>query len=231
MRKVLLMMFMACALFARAQDKLPLAIVPAKSGAEGAPLLFLMSGDGGWNQFTAQLAEAMAVRGYNVVGLDSKKYFWKANTPQRTARVVNRVISYNMHRFRSHQYILAGFSFGACIVPFVANRTPKMLSRDLNKVVMISPDVTGDFEVHWMDMLNLHWRKGAYNVIDELARVTAPRPIIVFGKKENDDITAAFQDGGFDVNVLPGDHHYDGDAELVAGFLEDKFNGAKSSGL
>lgn len=57
------------------------------------PLVFYITGDGGWNDFSNQFISGLNKNGYSIIGLDSKKYFWIKKTPNQFANDVKPLIS------------------------------------------------------------------------------------------------------------------------------------------
>lgn len=51
--------------------------------------------------------------------------------------------------------VLLGYSFGACVAPFIASNFTEPMQEILKGVYCFSPDLTGDFEIHLTDMLHI----------------------------------------------------------------------------
>jgi type IV secretory pathway VirJ component len=199
----------------RPPDDLPLTIVPAAMKT-GLPMFFMISGDGGWTSFDQALAEALAARGIPVVGLDAQKYFWKAKTPDKVTEELSQVILSYQVRFGKEKVVLTGFSFGASIVPFIANRMNPALKARLAGVLSVSPDILADFEIHLSDMLNIGGQRGNYNVVAEMKKMKFITPVSFFGKTEGGKIATRFMNEGLKVLILPGDHHFGDDFKGIA---------------
>src|SRR6185312_10421067 len=56
------------------------------------PLIFYLSGDGGLNKFSTALCETLHGKGYDVIALNSKSYFWDKKTPEQTATDINNYL-------------------------------------------------------------------------------------------------------------------------------------------
>jgi len=180
------------------------------------PLVFLVSGDGGWTSFDNSLAEALAAKGMPVVGLDAQKYFWNAKTPEETAIAVSRAVQHFMQQWNKKKFILAGYSFGACVVPFIADRLPASLKESLDGVYSLSPDETADFEIHISDMLNFGSSKDSYKVTDQIRKIKLLNPVCIFGLEESTKTRAHFSETGVKIITLPGDHHYNDNPTAAA---------------
>jgi len=147
-----------------AQTKPAIGNLPLKvmeSGVESAlPMFVFISGDGGWNSFDETLCGCLTKQGIPVVVLDARKYFWKSRTPEETTTDLITVIETYGHIWNRDTFVLAGFSFGASLVPFLVNRFPEGVLSRLTSAILISPDKNCDFEIHLLAMLNLGLSKG-----------------------------------------------------------------------
>jgi type IV secretory pathway VirJ component len=186
---------------------LPLTLIPSAQKNE-LPMVFFISGDGGWTSFDQTLSETMASRGMPVVGMDAQKYFWKEKTPEQSAADINKAIAHYMKQWDKKSFILMGFSFGASVVPFVANRLSPDIQNNIGAVIALSPDEKADFEIHITDMLNFGSNQGDYNVLSELLKIKQMRPVCVFGKDEDNDVRDKLTREGIKTITLAGGHHY-----------------------
>lgn len=194
---------------------LPLTLIPA-SQPNKLPMVFMISGDGGWTSFDQSLAEELASKGLSVLGLDAQKYFWNVKTPDQTSKDVSQAIDHYLTSLGKESLILGGYSFGASIVPFIANRLPAGLKNKLKGVISLSPDVTADFEIHLVDLLNFGSNKEKYNVIAEMKKLSPLVPVSIFGADEGGKIRNRFLNEGMKVLTISGDHHYNKDYEKIA---------------
>ncbi len=178
------------------------------------PLAFLISGDGGWTSFDQDLCEKLSQKGIPVIGLDAQKYFWNEKQPKETALEILKAINYYSDQWDKKTFILIGYSFGASAVPFIADNIPLQEKTNLKGVFCLSPDETGDFEIHISDMLNFG-SKEKYDVIGELKKIAAFKPVCIFGEEEDAETTNHFKSNGIKVELLPGSHHYNENYEAV----------------
>lgn len=195
------------------QDNLPLNIV-ISAEKNNLPMVFMISGDGGWTSFDQSLAQALAAQGMPVVGLDAQKYFWKEKTPNGTTVEIDKAILQYSSQLGRDKFILAGYSFGASIVPFVVNRFSPALKSRLKAVVSLSPDETADFEIHIADMLNFDGNH-PYNVIAEYKKIREIPAVCLFGSTEDSETTARFSKAGIKVKIIPGSHHFNDDFSRI----------------
>ncbi|HZL08541.1 MAG TPA: AcvB/VirJ family lysyl-phosphatidylglycerol hydrolase [Prolixibacteraceae bacterium] len=193
---------------------LPLTLIPT-SDKGNLPLAFFISGDGGWTSFDQGVCEKLSDKGIPVVGLDAQKYFWNEKEPKKTAEEISVAIKHYMQLWNKNSFVLLGYSFGACVAPFIANNFPDQVKESLKGVYCFSPNVTGDFEIHIYDMLNIKTRD-KYFVTDELKQIKYLNPICVFGNEEDPNLLKKFSSSGIQVETLPGNHHYNNDYNAIS---------------
>lgn len=192
---------------AHASD-LPVTLVPT-SAKNDLPMVFYISGDGGWNKFSQSLAQSIAVKGMPVMGLDARKYFWKDTAPEIASAEISAAIAHQMKLWNKKTFVLIGFSYGASIVPFVASRLPPALKKNLLSVIAMSPNERTDFEVRIADMLNIGRRRGEYNVLAEMVKIRPLGLVCFFGHDENIEVETKIEKAGISIVRLPGGHHYE----------------------
>jgi type IV secretory pathway VirJ component len=172
------------------------------------PLIVYLSGDGGMNSFTTSLVQSLNKKGYAILALDSKSYFWKKKDPQEFASAMSQSISNYLKAEKLSSFIVLGYSFGAAVSPFLVTRLPQNLHSKCKDLVLLSVSAHTEFEVKVLDMLGWGSKKDE-NVIAELNKVSLP-VILFFGKDEIDfpanKVTIHKQ-----VIVMDGGHHYDND--------------------
>ena len=95
-------------LFAQPASDLPLTFL--KNVDTTKPLLFYLSGDGGMNNFSKTLIQNFYNKGYSVIALDSKDYFWKKKTPEKTAADISQSIYLYLKKLRLKNFILIGYA-------------------------------------------------------------------------------------------------------------------------
>ncbi len=193
-------------------------IVPisaATTDKDSLPLVFLISGDGGWTSFVHDISESLVKRGIPVVGLDAQKYFWKLKTPEETSAAIAITIQHYMLQWNRKTFVLAGYSFGACLVPFIANRLPDSLKKSIRGVIGLSPDKTADFEIHLGDMMGIR-KSDPYQVPTEVKKIKQLNPICIFGDEEDIKLRNILGEAGAKIIVIPGNHHYNNKPDVVA---------------
>ena len=200
---------------AKQPAELPVRLFEASENSSGSMLVYL-TGDGGWNNFSTSLCNALSKRGIPVVGLDSRQYFWQSRSPDESASDLLKIIAKVDKDWKRQSLVLVGYSFGADITPFMVNRFPVSVQSRLLAVLLISPSKTCDFEIHLSDMLSLGIAKGPYNVIQEIQVSNFKNYRALFGGDEDKTLQMAFGQVNVHVEQLPGSHHFDRDFESVA---------------
>lgn len=193
--------------------RLPLVEVPATT-MPASPLVgrmvVLLSGDGGWASLDRSIAASFARRGIPTVGINSLRYFWSARKPEEAASDVGAVIEHYLARWRLEKVDLIGFSFGADVVPFIANRLPAAAAAHVGTVTMIEPSQSATFEVHVSD-----WLPGAGTAGLPLApevRQLKPAPLCLHG---DDAASPCSNLPGAQVDRIGSGHHLGGDGEPI----------------
>jgi type IV secretory pathway VirJ component len=209
-----------------AAEPMPVVDYPVDHAATEAPLIVLVSGDGGWAEIDQELAKRWQSRGWPVVGVNSLKYFWKARNPAGFAVDLSELIRAYQMRWGARPVVIAGFSFGAVVVPFVGNRFPTDLRAQLKAMVLISPTEYSVLEVKVMSWFGHYSSAGSPGspVEPELVKLD-PLPVLVITGEDDPD---AFHDwterAGLQHEMWSGGHHldqqYDRLDQAVAVFLK-----------
>jgi len=199
-------------------EEMPLKVI--ESSIESTlPMVVYISGDGGWSTFSDSLCNYLSKKGFPVVVLNARKYFWDRKTPEEAAADLVTIVDAFGARWKRDKFILTGFSFGASLVPFLVNLFPERITGRLSSSIMINPDMLCDFEVHLSDMLNMGPSKGEFDVVREMKAIDAKKTTIFFGSDERVELQQAFLQTGSKVQIVPGNHHFDNGYEALAEML------------
>lgn len=196
---------------------LPLVEVPALHPRPGL-FAILYSGDGGWRDLDRSLAEILAADGLNVVGVDVLRYFWRPRTPEHAALDLGRIMQTYQREWDASQVVLIGFSFGADVLPFLANRLPAALRANLRLMTLLAPERSTAFEVSPVGWIG---KPGGadHAVAPELAQLSALRIQCFYGEKEAHDslcTTPAAATPNVTIVRKSGGHHFDHDYGALA---------------
>lgn len=210
-----IVMFLVVAV--HAQNDLPLQYTDNSDTTK--PLVVYISGDGGMNSFTNSLIKSLNKKGYAVLALDAKDYFWHKKDPQEFASAMSTSINNYLNNKKRNSFIVLGYSFGADVSPFLATRLPSSLRSKCKNVVLLSPSTNTDFEIKVLDMLGWGSSKGK-NVVTELNKLATP-VVFFFGNDEKDfplnEITIKKQ-----IVVMEGGHHYDNNVDDLTNKIVSK---------
>ncbi|AYF90471.1 virulence factor family protein [Pseudomonas sp. DY-1] len=186
-------------------EPLPVVEVPAAKPVETVTLFY--SGDGGWRDLDRAVADEMAKRGHSVVGIDSLRYFWQHKSPEQGAADLSRLMKQYREKWGAKRFVLAGYSFGADVLPAFYNRLPKADQDQVDAILLLALARSGSFEIEVQGWLGKAGQEAA--TAPELARLPAAKVLCVFGKDEANE-SGCTQPGAVRENLeLPGGHHYD----------------------
>lgn len=193
---------------------LPLHVI----AASGTPttLAVLLSGDGGWASIDKRIAAYLAAHGIGVAGVDSRAYLMRKRTPDETAADLARIIRHFESRWAVERVALIGYSRGADIAPFAANRLPAALRQQLGLVALLGPADRAGFQFHWADLLTDAARPSDPPVLPELERLRGTPVLCVYGAEEEESLCRLADTSAVRVDRRPGHHHFDGDYDAIA---------------
>ncbi|MEI6259394.1 MAG: AcvB/VirJ family lysyl-phosphatidylglycerol hydrolase [Deltaproteobacteria bacterium] len=189
-------------------NPLPIVEVPAKNPNDTVTLFY--SGDGGWRDLDRDVAEQMADLGYPVVGVDTLRYFWSGKTPEEAANDLAAAMTYYRTAWKAKTFVLAGYSFGADILPAVYNRLSDTDQESVALIVLLALSRTADFEIHvsgWVGKSS-----NGVPILPELGRIQGNKILCITGQEEKvDSACAELSTTGARLMDLPGGHHFDQD--------------------
>jgi type IV secretory pathway VirJ component len=188
---------------------LPITDLPPTRG-DAHRIAIVITGDGGWAGLDRGVAAALNADGVRVIGFSTLKFFWHKQTPDAAAQAIARVIAHYGKTQPDARFVLIGYSFGASLVPVVANRLPDAARARVDGGIMISPDDEAVFEIHVGDWFGSTHHDDALPIGPEIAASTVPL-VCVHGVDESDSFCLKPQPAQVKVVTLPGGHHYNGD--------------------
>lgn len=197
-----------------AQAELPLKEWSGKGATK--PLVFYISGDGGWNSFSTDLCETIHKAGYDVVSLDARSYFWDRKTPEETANAIASYLEKRLRNRTNDELLLIGYSFGADVMPFIINHFPPSLH--IKTTYLLAPSTSTDFEVHWSDILGGN-KKRSMDVVAEINHMPDVSLVIITGSDETRFPFSAITLRRYTREVLPGGHHFSRDTDEITSVI------------
>ncbi|MDD5307820.1 MAG: hypothetical protein PHU25_10910 [Deltaproteobacteria bacterium] len=205
---------------------LPLILTRAK-GAATDVLAVMITGDGGWAGLDLQLGGHLATHGVDVVGLSTPKYFWRTKTPGNTAADVARIARHFLAAWNKSKVLLIGYSRGAEIVPFVANRLPSDVDARTVAVALLGPAHGTEFEFHVIDLVRDPLPDGLVPVMPEVSKLRGRPLLCVYGSDEPDTLCKDLDPTRARVVELKGGHHFGGHYKAIADFILEMLDQGK----
>src|ERR1700710_2812618 len=98
LRVSILFLIMVLSIKSIAQKDMPIDTLNSRDGSK--PLVLYISGDGGFNSFSRSFAQQWNSRGYPVISLDSRSYFWSSRKPENAAADIAGLLRQYMARWR-----------------------------------------------------------------------------------------------------------------------------------
>jgi len=193
---------------------LPLVEIAAH-GRGSSYMAVFWSGDGGWAELDQAISAGIAAGGVPVVGVNSLKYFWTSRTPEQTAKDLERIIRQYAALWQKEKVVLIGYSLGADIVPFAANRLNEALKSSLELIALLGPALQVDFEFHLSSWLGSS-SKTALPTMPEIVHLGNSRLLCIYGEQETDSLCPNLQGNNYKKVALPGAHHFGGNYAQIA---------------
>jgi len=143
-----------------------------------------------------------------VVGLNSLQYFWSERTPEGAAADLQRIARHYLAAWGRQQLLLIGYSLGADVLPFMANRLPADLLNRVRLIVLLGPSRNTSFQFHLTD-----WLPGSDGgdrpVLPEVVKLRGKPLLCLYGQEEQDSLCPKL--GGLGKAVsFQGSHHFGG---------------------
>ncbi len=186
------------------------------------PVIFYISGDGGFNKFSTALCQSLNKKGYDVYALNARSYFDDKKTPGQTTNDVKNYLSKKLAGRKNKQVVLIGYSFGADVLPFILTRLPKDMLDVPVSFIMGSSGST-DFEIHWSDIFGGNTKRDM-DVVSEINKLSDENIVIINGSDEHELAVNKISLKKYTHEVLPGGHHFDGDTDEIANVILGHIN-------
>jgi type IV secretory pathway VirJ component len=186
-------------------QELPLVTWEVESNSK--PMVFYISGDGGWNSFDIKMSNEYKTNKMPFVALNSFKYFWSSKTPEILAKDLIPVVRDYAKKWNKNEIIFIGYSFGGEVMPFFYTRLPEDLKAKVKLIALITPNKNSDFTIHITDMLMMDGDY-KYDVVKEIEKITQPKIYCFFGEKEFSIFPKSQQPKNVKVEFVKGGHSF-----------------------
>jgi type IV secretory pathway VirJ component len=192
---------------------LGLVEVPA-TGREHDLMAVVLTGDGGWAEIDKRVAARLAEGGIPVIGWSSLRYYWTPRTQEAASHDLARILEGFGRAWGKHRFLLAGYSFGADVLPFLVSRLPAHLRARVALVGLLGLSEQASFEFHVAGWLGVE--KGHHPTAPEVARLEATPVLCLQGEDEADSACRLLRGAAVRTLTLPGGHHFGGDYGRIA---------------
>lgn len=196
---------------------LPLTEVHARRAGDAVAVF--LTGDGGFAELDREVARVLADSGISVVALDTRAYLWRQRTPEETARDVARVARHYAAVWHRDRIVVAGYSHGADLVPFVADRLPADVASRVVLYAMLGLGPGASFQFHFADLFKDIRRPSDLPVMPQLQKLRGRTMLCIYG---TDEAASSCRDADSALVVrraLPGDHHFNGAYRQIGGIM------------
>lgn len=204
------------------QSAPPMPVVETLAARASDSLTLFYSGDGGWRDLDRTVAGEMVGQNYPVVGVDVLRYFWEHKTPEQAAADLSATLAYYRQHWGVKSFVLAGYSFGADIIPPIYNRLPPADQDSVSLLVLLALADHADFEIHvsgWLGQAGVELA-----LAPELAKMPKQKILCVYGVEEKTETACTgLTNTGATLLELPGGHHFDQDYPKLTGQILDVY--------
>ena len=169
------------------------------------------------------MKEYLRAHGVNVVGWDSLRYFWHEKTPETVAADLDAVIRDYSAKWHANDVVLAGYSFGADVLPFAYNRLTPATRSKVRQLSLLGFSKDAEFEFHISGWIGHSSSDDARPVSPEIARIPPSLIQCFYGEEEDDTICPSRAASGAEIIRTSGEHHFDGDYDALARHILEGF--------
>ncbi len=189
-------------------------VIEHPSAQPADTLTLFYSGDGGWRDLDRASAEHMAAAGYPVVGIDTLRYYWQHKSPEQSAADLSRLMQQYRNKWHVQRFVLAGYSFGADVLPAIYNRLPASDQQQVDTMLLLAFARSGSFEIAVSGWLGKDGAEAPTG--PELRKVPAAKVYCIYGSEEAAESGCTEAGAPGERLVIEGGHHFDGDYAALA---------------
>jgi type IV secretory pathway VirJ component len=199
---------------------LPLIEVPAEANSQ-TTMAIILTGDGGWAEIDKSVAKILAEKGIPTVALDSLSYFWRSRTPEETAKDIEDTISQYREKWYKQDVILIGYSFGADVLPFVANKLSAETQKNISLIALLGMGKTAAFKFHLSSWINADKDPSRRPILPELKNMSWANTVCIYGVSDPESNCTQTAELGVKVISMTGDHHFDKKYDELVQYIID----------
>lgn len=199
-------------------DSLPLVELPTKP-LHGV-IAFVYSGDGGWRDLDKDVGERLQSEGIPTIGLDMLRYFWAYRSPADSARDLSRMIRHYRTQWPDTKVVLAGYSFGADVLPALYNLLPDEDKATVLQISLLALSDKANFEISLDEFLTNEGDKAA-PTLPELKRIPTSLIQCFNGREDEESLCPTLKKMGVETITTDGGHHFDGDYQHLAALIAE----------
>lgn len=131
--------------------------LPAEDVEKRDTLVVFLTSDVGWLGFNSDLPQALAQRGYHVLSWNSLSYYLRERSPEEAAAALQNLLENYLELWDMDHFAIAGYSWGAGVLPFLVNGLDDSLKEKLTAVAFLAYPGVADFHFHpkaWLLLLD-----------------------------------------------------------------------------
>lgn len=179
------------------------------SAPAGETMAILLTGDGGWAEIDKQLAERLSAQGIPTLGFDSLSYFWKARNPVNTSQELEQALLLYLEKWHKQRVILIGYSFGADVLPFIANNLSDSTRQKISLIALLGMGKTAAFEFRLSSWMNADKSPDRLPILPEIEKLRWAKSVCIYGLEDKDANCLPTTQYGVKAISMSGDHHFD----------------------
>lgn len=139
--------------------KSPVVLPAAPTTTHVQPeFVIFYSGDGGWEQLEQRVSANLNEHGYAVLGISTLAYFWREQPVADSAAQLDSLIDTYRKRWNAPRVWLIGFSFGASVLPSIANQLKPENRARISQLTLLEPTEDVFLEIELENHMPLGWR-------------------------------------------------------------------------
>jgi len=184
-----------------------LLCAPAARAADTVAVM--LTGDGGWRRIDREVTRPFAAAGVAVVPFDTAAYYRTPRTPEESAAALAEIIRGAQRRWQARNVVLIGYSRGADVLPFMINRLPPELRREVRLIALLGlePSIAFQYDPPWTFAYWFRHRR-QFAVLPEVEKLQGA--MCFYGAKERDSLCPLLDPSRFTIVREPGGHHFGG---------------------